>query len=181
MSILNGHITSGLDSFAGVGYALIALKSDIEIVFDDELGTVTITLSGGTAITPINTPFKKYSFPNGTSNSGFSQAGNIGTGTNVFTHTVNMTFKKRNLFLRNEIQTLTESETIVVMLDCNGYAELLGGRCNKGLFTVTGTGDSGVAAADLNGYVINLSAEQSKSPMAVDEATLLTIDPDQAV
>lgn len=181
MSILNGVSKRQSLGVGGVRYALIAKLEDLNIEFNDNDNTTdstaTFNLADGTPITSEVSPFKKYVFSVETSSTDATLAGTPAQGSSVFTHTVNMTFHKKNAALRNEVQALASDETIVVMVDCNGYAEVFGGQCGEGLYATAGTAPSGVAKGDLNGYTITLTANQAKAPYTVDETELTNIMP----
>jgi len=182
--ILNGIASRQSLGVGGVRYAYIAKLADVAIEYTEGDGetpsTAAFTLADGSEITPGtggNSPFKKYVFTIETSSSDAAQTGTPAQGSSVFAHTVNMTFHKKNAALRNEVQALAEDETVVVMVDCNGYAELLGGQCGEGLHMTAGTAPSGVAKGDLNGYTITLTANQAKAPYTVEDTELTAIDP----
>ena len=180
MGILSGiskrEITAG-----GVQYALIAKMSDVAMAFVENTGstesTVTYTLADGSPITSGNTPFKRYAFTQETANGDAAQVGTPNQGTSVFTHTVNMTFHKRDAALRNEIQVLAKNELVLVLVDCEGYSEGYGGQCDKGLLMTAGTAPTGTAGADLNGYTTTLTATQKNMPYTVTSAHLAEITP----
>lgn len=189
--LLNGISSRQSLGVGGVRYAYIAKMSDLDITFTEGTGgeagsasTAAFALADGTVIDPGtsgNSPFKKYVFTVETSSSDAAQTGTPAQGSSVFAHTVNMTFHKKNAALRNEVQALAEDEVVVVMVDCNGYAELLGGQCGEGLHMTAGTTPSGVARGDLNGYTITLTANQAKAPYTVEETELTNINPDEPV
>lgn len=182
MSILQGIDNRGV-STGGIRYALICKIEDVDITFTPGTGatasTATFELAGGSPITPATSPFKKYAFTQDSSSGDAPQTGTPAQGSSVFAHTVNLTFNKKDAAIRNEVQLLADSETVIVLTDCNGYNELYGGQCDKGLYMTAGTAPSGVAGADLNGYVLTFTqASQSKLPFTVEDSELALIDPD---
>lgn len=180
MGILNGVSRREDLGTGGVKYALIAQMDEVKITFINNTGstasTATFTLPDGSAITTENTPFKKYAFTVDTASSDAPQVGAPSMGSSIFTHTVNMTFHRKSAALRNEIQALTQKETVVVMIDSNGYAELLGGQNCEGLHATAASMSSGIAKGDLNGYTITLTNTQPKAPYTVESTELAKID-----
>jgi hypothetical protein len=128
------------------------------------------TQLGGTATITLSTPntWLQYFFASETSSGDAPITGVPGQGTSYSTHTVNLTFAKKDAVLRNEVQALAQDELVIVLKDGDGYMEVYGGQDGEGLYLTAATAPTGAAKGDLNGYVLTLTANQAELPLTME-------------
>jgi hypothetical protein len=117
------------------------------------------------------TKFYKFEFMPG--NADFEQKNAISTekGSNYVAQTLKMTFTKMDSAKRAVVKTLAKSALRAVIVDQNGVYWYLG-EVNM-LFSGDGSGNSGKAKGDLNGFTIQLNGEEPNYAQTLD-ATYVT-------
>ncbi len=99
---------------------------------------------------------------------------NIENGTTFWNQTIDLALIKLQASVRNEITLLVQNRLIAVVKDKNGKYWMYGR--NDGLELATGKGDTGKAAADRNGYDLQLTAEEKDMALEVQESVIATIE-----
>ena len=120
----------------------------------------TITKAAGRA-------FFKYVLPRDTGNFKFTINGNEANGSVFYSHELKMILNKMQTIMRNEIKLLAMAKLIIVVEDKNGKFWMLGRK--DGMHLTGGTGDSGTALGDRNGYDLDFKGDEVEPPIEVLE------------
>lgn len=160
---LTGIPRKGIESTGGLDYVLIADFTELKITETE--GIANIVLADDSPITGSNSPFSKY-FPE-TESSSMTDASTVAgaTGQKSSEQTGVLVFSKLSTIVRNELKLLSSLRTVIIGVDFNGYAQIMGSRTGALMATTTGT--TGTAGGDLNGYTIN--------PRSVDKDLMPTV------
>lgn len=163
---LNGIGYKCKDSLGGIKEVFIALAESIdEITFDTAGSKITaITLGTGAS------KFKTFKFKKATGymNSNLQTSDNAGNSiqTELF-----MQFMKMETSKRTEMMALLMSPCVAIVHDSNDKYWFLGH--DNPVEASAGTGATGTAATDLNGYTITMTDESKALPFEID-ATAIT-------
>ena len=131
----------------------------------DNVASLTESSGAITAITMSNSEkFKKYEFPRNTSSMTSNYAVNAENGTSYVETDLVMVFNRMDTTKRLEIVAMAQGLLAAFVEDNNGNVWYLGHD-----YPVTinaGSGESGTARGDRNGYSITLRDESNELPMA---------------
>jgi hypothetical protein len=94
-------------------------------------------------------------------------------GTLFYEHKLNVKFNRYETTKRNEIKIVSAADLAIIALDRNGKYWLLG-RVN-GMTLESGTGDSGKAMGDFNGFELNFTGMEEDLPIEVNSATVTSL------
>lgn len=182
MAVLTSIPRQASKGIGGLKYTLLANFSDINVTTDVSSGYCTFTLdSSTTAITPTNTPFKKFVNTKESSDFNVTGTGNVPAGTTAYAHVLKLYFAKNEAAKRNAVKLMGNSELVAVAVtrvqDASGnyIAWVLGAE--NGLDMTSSVMGSGTAVGDANGPTITLSGNQIDPEGAITQAILLSITP----
>jgi hypothetical protein len=149
----------------------------IKIVHVIEIGNVlSVTEASGmvTAITKATgTIFRKYTLIRATSHADDALTVNEQNGSIFSAQSVEIIMNKRNANARNEIMIMGRVNLAFVVTDNNGKSFLYGREF--GLTMGAGTGATGTAWGDRNGYTLPFAGNERELAPEVDDATMLTL------
>lgn len=149
----------------------------IKAVYFIEIGNVvSVTDASGmvTAITKATgAVFRKYTLIRQTSKASDSLTVNEQNGTIFSAHTLEIIINKRNANTRNEIMIMGRVNLQAVVTDNNGKSFLYGK--DFGLTLGAGTGDTGTAWGDRNGYTLPFAGNERELALEVSDAVMLTL------
>ena len=133
----------------------------------------TFTLSTGKQ-------FFEYELPQNSANATAPISGDRAVGSRFYTHTVNIQLPYMDTATRNEILLLAKNQVMIIVLDQNGKYWLYGhnevsGATSNGLEISEGTGQTGTASGDLNGFNITFTGDVSVPPMEVSSGLMTTL------
>ena len=155
-ALTSGYTLDCRDSKGGIKEVYF-IEFDNVSSYTEASGTVTaITKASGKV-------FRKYSLIKQTSNFEEAITGSEENGSIFYAQTLNVIINKMNVSVRNEIKLLAQNRLMAVVADNNGKYWLLG---KEGALTLNaGTGGSGTAYGDRNGYTLTFSgAEGDPAP-----------------
>ena len=183
MAVLTSIPRQASKGIGGLKYVLLANFSDVTVVTDTSTGYTTFfAADGSTAITPVNTPFKKFVMTKESSDFNVTGTGNVPAGTTAYAHVLKLIFARNEAAKRNAVKIMGNSELVAVAVTRNedpstGYhvAWVLG--ADNGLDMTASVMGSGTAVGDLNGPTITLSGNQIDPEGAIDASTLVSITP----
>lgn len=161
------------DSMAGVKTIYLTELAN-EATFTVASGVVTaFTLSSGKQ-------FFIYEVPTGSSSATATIAGDRAVGSRFYTHSVQLQLPKLETSKRNEIQLLAQNTLMAIVLDQNGKYFLYGhnetsGATSNGLEISEGTGQTGTAAGDLNGFNLTLTGDENCLPLEVTSSLITAL------
>lgn len=152
-------------------------KGGVQKVYITELSnTATLTVVSGVATTftlDQNTQFFEYNLTMGGSSATATIGGDRAVGSRFYTHAVQIQLPKFETAIRNEILVLGQVTVQIIVLDENGKYFLYGGY--RGLEISEGTGQTGTASADLNGFNITFTGDELDLPIEVDSTLIATL------
>ena len=158
LQTLSGIARDCNGNVGGIKVAYIANKDDV----------AAITTDGGkvTAITMVDTAkFKKYNFKKNTGNFTSTLNSNLENGTSYVSTDIVLVFNRMETSKRVEIAALSQGELCVIVQDMNGALWLFGKE--NAVVASAGSGETGTAMADRNGYSITLQDAGSEWPFEV--------------
>jgi hypothetical protein len=151
------------DLFGGVPTIFLIEKANII--------SVTVTSDVVTSILKtVPFKFRKYELKQGTAQGKETKTVNKENGTSSTKQTVTFSQQGLSAALRTELEIICQNLLTVVVLDENGTGWLYGK--DKGMRVTTVDADTGKALSDLNGYMINLEAEEKYFAYPIDSNTL---------
>jgi len=165
----------------GLKYVLLANYSDVIVTTDTSTGFCSFTLNPSGAITPANSPFRKFVNTKESSDFAVTGTGNVPAGTTHYAHVLKMVFAKNEAAKRNAVKLLGNSELIAVPVtrvqdaSANYIGWVLGAE--NGLDMTASISNSGTGTGDLNGQTITLSGNQIDPEGCIDQTTLASITP----
>lgn len=167
------------------GYSLgcregIGGLKEVYIIETDNVSAVTETSGVVTAITKATGKrFWKYQLPRETSNATETITGSEQNGTIFYAQQVQLILNKLSAAVRNEIMLLAKNRiTIVAVLNAaagQNPKSFMYGRVN-GLLLNAGTGDTGTAWADRNGYTLPFTGNETELAPEVQYSVLSTLE-----
>lgn len=161
--ILSTNITIDCrESMGGIVEVYVSELSNVAS-YTTSSGVATITKAGGSR-------FWKYEQNQGAGSASAVFGGERALGGRFYTHTIALQFPKFEVSLRNEILALAAQRVVVITKDQNGEYMVYG--INNGLMISEGTGQTGTAAADLNGFTITLTGDEKQLPYKVDSTAI---------
>lgn len=144
-------------------------KGGVQKVYITELAnTATLTVASGAATTftlASGKQFFEYNLGMGGSSAQAVIGGDRAVQSRFYTHTVNIQLPKFETAIRNEVLVLGQVTTQIIVLDENGTYMLYGGY--RGLEISEGTGQTGTASADLNGFNITFTGDELDLPVEI--------------
>ena len=155
MSCLNitGISSDCLTSMGGIQKAYIGERENVD--------SFTVTAGEVTALTMATGSIHEYSFQRDSSNFEEEMEMDPSTGITLWTQTVNLQFKRRDVSKRNSIQLLAagQRDLFIIVIDNNGESHIFGliEDFSQGVQLSGDTGGSGSAKSDMNGYELTFS------------------------
>lgn len=161
-AIQAGYTIDCRDAVGGVDAVYFIEYGNIESM-DESSGTITaITKATGKRFWKFEVPSK--SSANATSN----PVGSTENGTLYFDQTVTLPVNKRDATTRNIVTALAKNKVIAVTKDKDGSYRMY--FKNNGGFLEGGTGQTGAAAGDANGYVLPFVGQEREDFFIVSTA-----------
>lgn len=160
--ILSGIVRDCEPSKGGIRRALIANYADVVQITETQDQVTAITMNEGAT-------FKEYIPARNSSN--FTENSQIDTtnGTNFVQTDIALVFGRRDTAKRVELKALSLNELVVIVEDANGKYWLFGK--DEPVMASAGTGESGTARTDRNGFTITLQAnDDTFAPEVAAEA-----------
>lgn len=154
------------------GAAIGGIKSAWIACADDVTG-VTVTADQVSAIAASAGAFKEFQFRKDTGNFTTTINSDTTTGTLNYTTDIVLQFLKQETAKRIEVQALAQSDLAVIVLDSNGTYWYFGDSYPVTLSA--GTGETGTALADFNGYNVTLQDVNLHMPYEVTKAAMDTL------
>lgn len=145
-----------------------------ESTFTVASGVVTtFTLSTGKQ-------FFEYELPQNSANATSPINGDRAVGSRFYTHTVNIKLPYMDTATRNEILLLAKNTVMIIVLDQNGKYWLYGhnetsAATSMGLEITEGTGQTGTASGDMNGFDLTFTGDVNCPPIEVTGSLLTTL------
>lgn len=151
-------------SMGGIEVVLIANKDDVaSITFTDDIITAITMVSAGTP--PVAATFKEYFFRPGTGNMTSEYQVDEAAGTQYVQTLLALVFNRMETAKRIEIGALALADAVAIVGDANGKWWYLG--YDHPLHLNAGTGETGTARGDRNGYSITLQDDSHELPFEV--------------
>ena len=169
---LNGLAPQCKDSAGSVKKFWIALAENVIITpsvdtAGNRTGEATIAIVGGA---DLDKEFHVYNVRKNTSS--MTSTLNVSdTAGNSFTTEANLQFLKMDLTKRLEALAIMMSETVVIVKDGNDVYHILG--YDFPVEASAGTGETGTAMADFNGYNITLQDVSKELPFQITDTTTI--------
>lgn len=149
--VLNGIARDCTPSMGGLVEVLVANYADVE--------SVTETQDQITAITMANSAtFKAYKVAKQSSNFTQTETIDLANGINFVQTEIALVFNRMETSKRIEMKALSLNELVVICKDANGKYWYFGKE--EPVMASAGTGESGTARTDRNGYTITLQANE---------------------
>lgn len=168
-ALTQGYILDCRDSMAGV--------SDIWLIEHANVSGITSAAGIVTAISKANNRrFWKYQQTRNTAEAKEEIESNVENGVVVYNQTLTMVLHKLQASLRNEIVLLAQNYLVAIVKDRNPTPKYWLYGWPEGLVLSTGGGGTGKAGTDLNGYTLNLTAQQSALALEVDSAIITGLE-----
>lgn len=149
----------------------------IKAVFFLEIGNVSSVVDVSGVVTVITkaagTIFRKYTLIRATSNASDALTVSEANGTIFSAQTLEIIINKRDANTRNEIMILGRVNVAAVVTDNNGKSFLYGREF--GLTMGAGTGATGTAWGDRNGYTLPFAGNERELAPEVSDAVMLTL------
>lgn len=143
----------------GIDKAYIACHTDVS--------GVTVTEGMITAITATPESFKEYEFRKQTGSVTTTINSDTSVGSVYFESAIVLQFAKQETAKRLEIAALAQADLVVIIKDNNGKYWYFGK--DFGVTLSEGTGETGTAFGDFNGYNITLTDMSREYPFEVSE------------
>lgn len=156
-------------------------KGGVQKVYITETANIaTYTTASGviTALTlDSGKQFFEYNLGMGGSSAQAVIGGDRAAQSRFYTHTVQIQLPKFETALRNEILVLGQVNVVIIVLDENGKYFLYGASASdyRGLEISEGTGQTGTASADLNGFNITFTGDELDLPVEVPSNLIATL------
>jgi hypothetical protein len=155
---LSGIVRDCQPNIGGIVEVYLANASDVS--------GVTITENKVTAITmAASAKFKKYTFNRNTGSMTSTYTIDPANGTRFVTTDLVLQFSRMETTKRVEIVALAAADVVAIVKDANGVFHYLG--YDEPLTASAGTGETGTARADRNGYAITLQDNSAELPYEV--------------
>ncbi len=142
-AITEGFTLDCRDSVGGIQAIYINTTANVT-AYTEASGTVSALTKSGV--------FYKYELEEENSMAQSVATGNRQNGTVFFAQEITAIFQKLTYQTRDKIVALHKNRLVIVVKDNNGKFWLMGK--DRGLMTTTGTGATGTAMGDLNGYTV---------------------------
>lgn len=170
-AITAGFTIDCRDGMGGLKEIYIANYNDI-----DQNSLATGVVSGVvTGITKLSgKKFYKFQQLAQTASATETITGSDENGTTFFAQSIEMFLPKMQAAVRNQVLLLATGRVIVVTVDRNGKSFLYG--LSMGLTSTTGTGNSGKAFGDQNGYVVTLTGAEPQLAPEVSAAVVAALE-----
>jgi len=160
--LIKGHSIGCRDGIGGV-----------KAIYLGQFEEITLTASGGevTDIEMGSDTLFKYTCKRGVASITETINASSESGTVFFTHSCNLKFNKLSKEYQNELRMLAQNRLIVFAelneLNDDGYNTFLCLGATNGLELMSGTGASGVALGDFNGYDWTLEGSENEPMLEV--------------
>lgn len=171
-------MTSGIakgckDSRGGIKLVLLANVSEVTSFTEGVIGTSSVPSGEITGITMSGASnyFYEYVPTKGSSNWVETIQSSIANGSAGFEQVLTMTFAKNEAAKRNQVALLAQGEVYGIVQDYNGKFFLLGQF--NGMELSGGNGQTGTALTDLNGWILNFSANEPDPAREVASAAIV--------
>ena len=151
----------------GIKTVYIAPYGDVTVKVDTETGKVSsIDMAEGAK-------FKTYQFRKNTGSMTSTLTADETNGLNYVTTELSLVFTKMNTAKRLEMTALSLGQLAVIVLDSNGVYWYI--TPDDYASASAGTGETGTAKGDRNGYTLTLSVENDSYPVEIDEEKVLGV------
>lgn len=153
-----------LDCRRSIGGVDVIYFTELENVdtYTDASGVISaLTLNSGKY-------FYKYEVRKASSAGKADIAGDVAVGSGFITHGLEVQLDSFSVAKRNEIRLLAQKPLIGIAKDANGLLSVYG--FYRGLDLISGTGGTGKAAADLNGFNLVFQGEELDYPKGISQA-----------
>lgn len=160
--VLSGIAKDCQPSKGGIKRVLIANYADVTQITETQEQVTAITMNEGAT-------FKEFIPARNSSN--FTENNQIDTanGTNFVQTDIQLIFNRMDTAKRVELKALALNELVVIVEDANGAYWLFGK--DEPVMASAGTGESGTARTDRNGFTITLQAnDKTLAPEVAAEA-----------
>ena len=164
-------LTSGFDfsdtckGTGGIKRILITNKSNVASFTEGTVGTPAVNTGEITGIT-MESLKVWYEFVPYKWTGSYKDEESSANAATIYTCAIEMNLPKNSVALRNQILILGQGVFYCIVEDQNGNYFLLG-RIN-GLDMTTGTGGSGVAGTDANGWIVTMTGAEPQPAYGVD-------------
>ncbi len=176
-TVLSGIAKECGINLGGVRKVFITSKeniSDVTFVYSTVADTESV-IENITSITMNTTKtFSTYIFRPNTATATSTSASDVTLGSLFYNNMVSLQFSKHATAKRIEFESIARAEDLVVMFqDANGKVYLM--NWNYPAYLTTGSAEFGTAKGDFSGYKMELTAEETFSPVEINMATLNSI------
>jgi hypothetical protein len=167
-ALIAGYTIDCRDAVGGIDAVFFIEHASIT-AFGESSGTITaMTKASGKR-------FYKFEVPSrSTANASSNPVGSTENGTLFFEQTVTLPVNKRDATTRNVVTALAKNKVIAVTKDKDGtfrmYFKGYGG------FLEGGTGQTGAAAGDANGYVLPFVGQEKEDFFVVSDAVAAALE-----
>lgn len=145
-----------------------------EIYIIEHANVTAITEASGvvTALTKASGKrFWKYEIAKQVASLTETLTGSEENGTVFYAQALNTIINKMQASIRNEIKLLAKNKLLIIAVDKNDASWMVGR--NGGAFLNTGSGTTGVAMGDRNGYTLDFSASEAE-PMPTVQTSVVS-------
>lgn len=159
-------------------------KGGVQKVYITELAnTDTLTVASGVATTftlSTGKEFFEYNLTMGGSSATATWGGDRAAGSSFYTHQVQIQLPQFETAIRNEIMLLGQNTLQMIVKDENGKYFLYGGYSDsaanaRGLQLSEGTGQTGTASADLNGFNLTFTGDEIELPIEIPSTLIAAL------
>lgn len=164
--ILNGIARDCTPSMGGLVEVLVANYADVTAVTEttDQISAISMADSA---------TFKSYKVAKQSSNFVQTETIDLVNGVNYVQTDIALVFNRMETAKRIEMKALSLNELVVICKDANGKYWYFGKE--EPVMASAGTGESGTARTDRNGYTITLQANEPTFAMEVTAEAIATI------
>lgn len=156
-------------SMGGIDVVLIANRDDVASITltDGKISAITMQTSG---TPPVTAEFKEYFFRPGTGSLTSEYQVDEAAGSQYVQSLLALVFSRMETSKRVEISALALADSVAIVGDNNGKWWYLG--YDHPLHLNAGTGETGTARGDRNGYSITLQDDSKEMPMEVEASVV---------
>ena len=164
--LTTGFVLDCRRSIGGVNEVYFTELSNKSTLTEASGSVSAITLTGATK-------FYKYELWKNGSEAKAENQGDIASGSGFLKHSVSIQLDRFEVAKRNEIRLLAQKPLMCIVKDANGIFSLYGAY--RGLDLETGVGQTGKAAADMNGFTLTFSGDELDYPLTMTQAQVTAV------
>ena len=176
-TVLSGIAKECGINLGGIRKVFLVSKENIDDVtfVHSTVGDTESVIENITAITMVTgKTFSSYIFRPNTATATSTSTVDVTLGSIFYNNMISLQFSKHATAKRIEFETIARAEDLVVMFqDANGKVYLM--NYNYPAYLTTGSAEFGTAKGDFSGYKMELSAEETFSPIEINMETLDSI------